>query len=88
MLGEITGVFQIGTCLCMCVATAIWLKVLSHTNKLISEMRREQLNNESKIYFLEQRVEKLTRIAWVNHELEMIQQSINKTKGEVNDKSN
>ena len=87
MLAEWTGVLQIGTCLMICVATAIWLRCLNLSNKMMWETRRELQKAELKIWSLEAKVEKLTRLAWVNNEIEMVRDSINTTKEQQNDTS-
>jgi hypothetical protein len=76
MLGEFTGILQIGTCLCMCVATAIWLKVLSLNNKMMFETRQELLKAEMKIYSLENKVQMLLKLANTNHEIEVVRETL------------
>ena len=51
------------------------------------ETRRELQKAELKIWSLEAKVEKLTRLAWVNNEIEMVRDSINTTKEQQNDTS-
>lgn len=77
MLGEFTGILQIFTCVMICGSTAIWFKCLNQSNKMMWETCRELQKAELKIWMLESKVEKLTRLAWVNNEIEMVRDSIN-----------
>ena len=76
MLGEFTGLLQLVTCVFICIATCIWLKILRHVNKTMFETKYELLKAETRISSLEVRLTMLMRLASTNHQIEQVNQSL------------
>lgn len=82
MLAEITGVMQIVTCVLIIGATGIWLAVLKTCKSHMNQKFWDCMEHEKRIIRLENEMDKLTRLAMANHEIEQMRERIESLKKE------
>lgn len=82
MLAEITGLMQIVTCVLIIGATGIWLAVLKTCKSHMNQKFWDCMEHEKRIIHLEHEVERLTKLAVINHHLEEVRERIEHYKKE------